>query len=71
MNKTKVGSGSKDVKQLFLSQLNPLQKLIQKVDAFFNQETKMIFIGDHQDNKVGLNFTFFTYMDKLADYKFK
>ncbi len=67
MNKIKTGLGSKNVKQLFMAQLDPVQKLLQKVDAFFKQETKMIFLGDHQDTKVGLNFTFFTYLDKVSE----
>ncbi len=65
MNKTKVGSGSKNVKQLFMSQLDPVQKLLQKIDSFFKQETKMIFLGDN--TTTSLNFTFFTHLDKVSE----
>lgn len=68
MNKIKVGLGSKNIKQLFLSKLDPLQKLFQKIDSFISQETKMVFLGDSTDtSKVGLNFTFFTHLDKVSE----
>ncbi len=67
MNKTKVGLGSQNVKRLFFAQLDPIQKLLQKMDSFFKQETKMIFLGDANDTKVGLNFTFFTHLDKVSE----
>lgn len=67
MSKIKTGLGSKNIRQLFMSKLDPLQQLFQKIDSFINQETKMVFLGDAQQNKAGLNFTFFTHLDKVSE----